>query len=116
MRNAHQTLLYFKTHLPLITILRKFYNPIILANDALHPPPRLLVDGDQREDAGIIADQNRVHVFIIDVPALAAPEARGGHGGHRRRSLQMRHSQQSVSDKQMSLARRLKRGRRSSDA
>jgi hypothetical protein len=49
-------------------------------HDAPHSSPPL-VDGDQREDAGIVADQNLVHVFIVDIPALAAPEARGGRGG-----------------------------------
>jgi hypothetical protein len=113
-RNAHQTLLYFKTQLPLITILRKFYIPPVLANDA-PCPPRLLVEGDQREDTGIIADQNRVHVFIVDVPALAALKACGGPGGHRRCNPQTQCSRQLVSDEQTSLARRLKRGRRLPD-
>jgi hypothetical protein len=42
MQNAHQTPLYFKTHLPLITILHELYILPVLANDAPHSPPRLL--------------------------------------------------------------------------
>jgi hypothetical protein len=113
-QNAHQTLLFFKTHLPLITILHESYIPPVLANDAL-PPPRPLVDGNQRKDAGIIADQNPVHVFIVDVPALTAPKAHGGRGGHGRQGPRMQRSRQLVSDKQTSLVRRLKHGRRLPD-
>jgi hypothetical protein len=79
-------------------------------------PPHPLVNGDQRKDSGIIADQNCVHVFILDVPALDAHEARGGLGGHGRCGPRTQRSWQLVSDKQASLVRRLKRGRRSSDA
>jgi hypothetical protein len=97
MQNSHQTPLYFETHLPLITILHELYILPVLANDAPHSSPPL-VDGDQREDAGIVADQNLVHVFIVDIPALAAPEARGGRGGHGRRGPRTRRSWQSASD------------------
>jgi hypothetical protein len=101
MQNAHQTPLYFKTHLPLITILHELYILPVLANDAPHPPPPL-VDGDQREDAGIVTDQNLVHIFIVDTPALAAPEACGGRGGHGQRGPRTRRSWQLVSNKPMS--------------
>jgi hypothetical protein len=97
MQNAHQTPLYFKTHLPLITILHKLYILPILANNAQHSHP-LLVDGDQHEDAGIVADQNLVHVFIIHIPALAAPEAHGGGGDHGRHGPRTRRLWQSVSN------------------
>ena len=79
--------LLFKPHLPTTTTFLSELNarPVLL-NDAIHLPS-FLVDGDQREDARIIADQNRVHVVVVNVPAFAAPDARGGRGGHGRHGL-----------------------------
>jgi len=75
---------------------RIIYSPRPCERCPALPPP--LVDGDQHEDAGIVADQNLVHVFIADIPALATLEARGGPGGHRRRGQRMQRSWQLVSD------------------
>ena len=83
MQNAHQTSLYFKTHLPLITILHELYILPVLANDAPHSPPRLSMAINVKTPGSsltrILSTSSSLTYLLLPLPRLVVvAEVTGG--------------------------------------